>query len=291
MTTQLNDFMEKISIPPRPGTMVAIMDVLQNSSIGSLDKFDLLFRHISNDPALTAEVLRKANASIYHNLPKCTNVRQAMMLLGTKNISKLLTDFTFENLSSDESLETLWNHCIRTAHLAGLINEYLGVGGRSEAYLFGLFHDCGMFIMEKIFAEEYLETVSLAKKSDKFLHELEIERHGVSHAEVGALLVEKWNFSDSVRDAIKLHHHDIYQSTRVPSKTKNIIAVGHLALCIENSLSEKPCPIIDKETLALAEQVTKYLGINWNTLDYLQKKTEHALSELNQSDFTIQNIY
>lgn len=283
--------MEHISIPPRPRTMIAIMDVLQNSSIDSLDKFNLLLNHISNDPALTAEVLRKANATVYHNRPKCTNVRQAMMLLGTKNISKLLTDFTFENLSSDESLETLWNHCMRTAHLAGFINEYLGIGSRSEAYLFGLFHDCGMFIMEKIFAEDYLETIRLAKKSEKFLHELEIERHGVSHAEVGALLVEKWNFSESVRDAIKLHHEDVYESTRVPSKTKNIIAVGHLALCIENSLSEKPCPIIDKETLALAEQVTKYLGINWNTLDYLQQKTEHALSELNKSDFTIQNIY
>jgi HD-like signal output (HDOD) protein len=55
-------------------------------------------------------------------------------------------------------------------------------------------------------AEEYEEVGRLVEKEGMPLHQAELSILGATHAEIGALLAEKWNLPSDLGNAIARHH-------------------------------------------------------------------------------------
>ena len=60
------------------------------------------------------------------------------------------------------------------------------------AYLCGLMHDTGILVFDHLIPDEYSEFLGTIKSSDITLAENEAETFGITHAELGALFIEKW---------------------------------------------------------------------------------------------------
>jgi HD-like signal output (HDOD) protein len=76
-----------------------------------------------------------------------------------------------------------------------------------SAFISGILHDIGKIVLLSI-DRSIVNTISEITKnkqlrSSSILEEISI---GISHAEIGGLIAEKWNFPESLAAAIKNHH-------------------------------------------------------------------------------------
>jgi len=74
-----------------------------------------------------------------------------------------------------------------------------------DAYLAGLLHDLGQIVFDAKHHEQYKEVMQLDSEAETV--NKEILKFGVSHAELGADIVERWSsLSMTIADAIRFHH-------------------------------------------------------------------------------------
>ena len=72
-----------------------------------------------------------------------------------------------------------------------------------EAYLAGLLHDAGRLALLSA-APEY--AANFAALDDEHLCSVEMSSMGVTHAEAGAWLIERWNLDSFMADSVRYHH-------------------------------------------------------------------------------------
>ena len=73
-----------------------------------------------------------------------------------------------------------------------------------EAFLAGLIHDMGSIILDHYFDEEFEQALRAAAAEQSPLLEAELKVFGMTHAEVGMLIAQKWNFPEEVTAAISV---------------------------------------------------------------------------------------
>lgn len=75
-----------------------------------------------------------------------------------------------------------------------------------KAYLGGLLHDIGVVAHLWLAPEEFLQVLQAATKEHIPLHEAELAILGISHAESGKLLAERWRLGPEMTTVIAFHH-------------------------------------------------------------------------------------
>jgi HD-GYP domain-containing protein (c-di-GMP phosphodiesterase class II) len=110
--------------------------------------------HISNDPTLTADLLKHVN-SAYYGLPSRVNsISQAVKLMGMRSLHHLLFSFGFHLIISQHQarLKSLWEHSLRTAfyssHLARDFKRRREI--LDDAYVVGILHDIGFIAVTSL---------------------------------------------------------------------------------------------------------------------------------------------
>jgi HD-like signal output (HDOD) protein len=74
-----------------------------------------------------------------------------------------------------------------------------------DAYLAGMLHDIGIFVLADFVADDYRSLLA-AKREGETLWEAELRICGESHADVGGYLIGLWGLPDPVVQAVALHH-------------------------------------------------------------------------------------
>ena len=97
----------------------------------------------------------------------------------------------------------LWEHSIGTAFACRLMAQKHAPPLTEEAFLAGLMHDIGKLVLNIRIPEKFDDIVQVVYNENRTFHETELEHFGFSHAEVGALLVHKWNLSPLLEDVIR----------------------------------------------------------------------------------------
>lgn len=166
---------------------------------------------ISNDVALTAELLKQVNSAAFALSVPCKNISDAVKLLGIRGIKNML--FTVGSLKTFASVsgnnEKLWKHAYQVAFYS--YNLAMNFCAKDHAvvedsYVCGLLHDMGKIIFESAHPD-YLESVKSICNAKGISSELfEKIVSGVNHGEIGARIAEKWNFPESLVEVIRYHH-------------------------------------------------------------------------------------
>lgn len=102
-----------------------------------------------------------------------------------------------------------------------------------KAYLAGLLHDIGVIAHLWLVPEEFGQAFQLATRDHIPLHEAELSVLGVTHAETGKHLAERWRLGPEVTTVIAYHHEVL----RV-SENKVLTAIVTIAdlLCRMNKM-------------------------------------------------------
>jgi putative nucleotidyltransferase with HDIG domain len=166
---------------------------------------------ISKDPMLTSYLLKVANSSLYASVKKVGTVTQAISMLGLSNIQKILTSSlvnkTFRS-TDNKDMEKLWHHSLAVAVASQILCRYVNKKQTELLFTVGLLHDVGIFILRSYFKEEakIIEEKMLKDENKRLLY-IEKETLGLTHADIGAELVSKWNFPEVFSEMIKYHHY------------------------------------------------------------------------------------
>lgn len=210
--------------------MMQIEDIMNEEFIGSIEELgampsialdvmglvndtnstvsDIVTR-IRLDEALVAYILKFCNSAAFGMKREITGITQAINLLGFTKLKTLLMSYFTKNLylisSNDPVKSKLWEHSIGVAIFSKVIAEHMKLDGE-ELYLAGLFHDIGKLVLFKYNREMFVNSQNTAYEKDEESIFSETEVFNCSHVEVGVILMEKWNFSESLREIVKYHH-------------------------------------------------------------------------------------
>ena len=196
-----------IQLPALPAVAMEVVDMVDNprTSASKLGKV------ISTDQALTAKVLKIANSPFYGFPRKISTIDFAIIVLGYDALKEIVISISLISSLQKKSdglfdAKAFWDHAIATGVLARRLARDLGYRVSEEVFVGGLLHDMGISVLHRYFKSEYRRIVEIARESDLPFQEAEESVLGVTHADVGGWLAERWNLPKHLVGAISMHH-------------------------------------------------------------------------------------
>ena len=242
------------SLPSLPALYEEIMVQLRSEE----PSFTQIARTISKDVGMATKILQLANSAFMGTSGRVSRLLQALTLIGLDNVRTLVLSVNvlsqFDgNTQVATSLPCLWDHSIAVSKLAQQIAaaENCAKALLEECFTAGLLHDLGKLVLMAEFPKKCLEVY--AAKSDASA-EMERERLGCTHAEVGAYLMSIWGLPLPLVHAVAYHHHPAEAGE---TKFSPLTAV-HAADAIASEAD--PSPLI--HDIALDQQYLSRLGLS-----------------------------
>ena len=193
-------------LPAMPKTYGLLQAALAQPSVTAGEIGDI----VNGDAAIASKVLQITNSAFFRLRKPMVRIKDAVTYLGFATVRNLvLSAEIFSQWRAPEGLsdvdpERLQNH----AQCAAAACKALS-GGRAsadDAWLAGLLHDIGYWILIQECPKELGLAIELARAEDLPLVECERRITGASHAEIGAYLLGLWGLPYSIIEAVALHH-------------------------------------------------------------------------------------
>ncbi len=241
--------MAAAALPSRPGVYMELNQVLcdpnwQPTHIAAV---------VERDVALSAKVLQLANSAMFGLAQEVTSVQGGVMYLGVDTIRSLaLTAEAFGKLAPRSidgfSIEDFQNHAMLVARITAAVLPAGRV--QQEAVTAALLHDIGKLVLVADRSSRWTELNREAAERQLPLHQVETEREGVTHADLGAHLLSLWGLPDGIVEAVAHHHHPV----AVEGLELDAVAAVHIANALAHELhppqeGEAPHHPLDEELL------------------------------------------
>ena len=199
------------SLPSVPALYTEIMNEIQSED-PSVRKVGEI---ISQDIAMSAKVLQIVNSAyvgLGHGVRDAVHAATLLGLEHLKNIALAVGLFSTaegKKISKQFDMDALWQHSLGVANFAKRIAESEVKEHRITDYSFtaGLLHDAGLIILATQKADELDEAIHRSRAEGIPLFKIELQIFGVSHAQLGACLLELWGLPDLVVEAIAYHEY------------------------------------------------------------------------------------
>ena len=196
------------SFPSMPKAGIELRALLSEKNV-SIDEIETILRH---DPVLAANVLRLANSAFFGIPAKVTTLKQAVVLLGVKRFSKIAVAACTSKIMN-AAVEgygltpgALWLHSIAVSTTAEALAKNRKLDETNDFFTPALVHDLGKLVLGKFVKAEQPQIDSLVANGVPVVY-AEKEVLKTDHAEIGALILNKWSFPDDLIKAVRWHHN------------------------------------------------------------------------------------
>jgi len=194
------------SLPQFPENVLHIQKLINDPA----SDMPIIAKQISMDPALTADMLKIVNSAQYMLSKKVDNISDAVKMVGIKGIKNLLYSYGTQKILGDDTIDKkqLWEHSYKTAYYANNLvrNFKKDPNLLDDAYVGGMLHDIGKIVFSNVHPALLDKIKGLCADRNLPASTFEDLSAGMNHAELGALIAEKWNFPDKLVAAIRYHH-------------------------------------------------------------------------------------
>lgn len=253
---QARAMVKGIDIPVQPAILMTIMKLQESDESNIGDYADA----ISRDVGLSASVLKTVNSPLFGLSNKISSIHQAVNMLGLSNVINLVIGISLRLEISGRftvSVESFWDTSNDIALVSAGLSRALKIGSPDEAYLLGLFHDCGIPLL-MIKHADYMETLNIANMAtDKTVTQVEDEKYQTNHAVVGYYVAKSWRISERICNGILMHHEDDLLSSADEGQNA-LIAILKMAEAIRETVHKTEDP---PEWERLHDRVFNYLSI------------------------------
>jgi putative nucleotidyltransferase with HDIG domain len=213
------------SLPKFPENILRVQKLLANPN----SDMAAIARHISMDPAFTADLLKIVNSARYMLVKKVDSISEAVKMVGIRGLKNLLYSYGTQKILGDETVEKkrLWEHSYKTAFYAyNLIKNFKRDQQLlDDAYVGGILHDMGKIVFSNVHPDLLNRIQAFCAEKNLPASTFEDLAAGMNHAEIGALIAEKWNFPDALVNAIRYHH----DPEAAPSTVKDLVDTVYLS--------------------------------------------------------------
>ena len=173
--------------------------------------FRLIEKLIVSDQSMTGEVLRVSNSSFYKGLTQVATVRDAIIRLGIKEVSNIVSlvalqyNFKSKDPAVHKIMGKLWRHSVGCAIGANWLARQNGFQALAhETFIAGLLHDVGKLYVLKIIDDMKASAELESLPSDKVINEVMQQLH----TDLGYSLMVHWNLPEKYCQIARDHHLD-----------------------------------------------------------------------------------
>ncbi len=214
-------------LPQFPENIVQLQKMIDDPESEITD----ISKHIAMDISLTADLLKIVNSAQYMLPKKVDNITEAVKLVGLRGLKNLLYSYGTQKILKS-GLKEHWEHANRVAFYAYVLakNYIRKKEILDDVYIGGILHDIGKIIFFNAHPTMLDKIADLCKKRGMGRNLLEDLSAGLNHAEIGALIAEKWNFPEELIDSIKYHH----EPEAAPADRQEIVETIYFANSIAN---------------------------------------------------------
>ena len=283
MTAGYQDFQKLaagIKIPPCPAILAELMNLVRNPDA----KRDEIAKLVKRDAGLAAALLKLVNSPLYAKNGKITSIDQAISILGMKTMHNLMYHVSLRQSMANNppNFEKFWERSSLIAATSARVAQKIhvicnAVVSPDDAYITGLFNDCGIPILISTFAN-YRQVMVAKANIGQDVYKIENEHFATNHAVVGGMMASTWLLPDRVSKAIRYQHdRTIYTSPsdRIGNDVIELTAVIHLA---EMIVDTHFCQV-NTEWEEIAADVLHYLAISEQDLTELKDNILGWLSD------------
>lgn len=171
--------------------------------------FDDLVKIVEAEPSYAIRLIGAANSMAAHSVTPITRIRDAVVRLGAREVSNLAISMSVVRVfvPRNDWERGLWTHSLEVAAVARALARHAGMGLNFEqAYLGGLLHDVGRFIMFDVAPAALREVDEASWDTPAQLVEAERGICGLDHAELGAEACARWMIPAHFANLVRFHH-------------------------------------------------------------------------------------
>lgn len=200
------------SLPVLPKIYRQLKEALEENNISP----QKLAQIIMQDIGLTSKILQLVNSVFFGLVRRITNIEEAIVFLGIDTISALVLSIPlFEEMKQVKlkgfSLEKIAHHSINVASILKELGKKEGFSREKidRLFLAGLIHDCGLIVLTQNFPKQYEQVLKLVREKNFTLDKAEEKIFGISHAEIGAYLLNMWGIPEEIISIVFYHHNPL----------------------------------------------------------------------------------
>jgi HD-like signal output (HDOD) protein len=220
------------SIPSLPQVHHSLLAELQDDRSAAT----VIARLVGQDAGLSVKVLQLANSPLFGRGYLITNPGDAVMCLGTEMLAAIVLSQSlfrhYEFLKDAElDLPLIWHHCWETAYLAQYLCRQKNLPHRAgeEAFLAGLLHEAGRFVLIDNFAGQFHAACQAAREAKSPLAPRLREAFQTTPPQVTAYLMELWGIPVTVITAISLQDQPQQEPGGAFSLASALYVADHIA--------------------------------------------------------------
>ncbi len=196
-------------IPSKPNIYLELTQTTEDH-MSSIETIALV---VAKDVSLVSKIMQLANSSYYGYARKVSDLSDAIKILGLETIQGIALSFgtfsQFQDKISLQKIQTITDQSVQVAKMAVAVARKLPLSDhlRQLAFVAGLLHACGKLVLMQIGDEHEYETICEAAEQCS-MPEWEAEEFtwGMSHAEVGAYILDLWGLPLSLVESVLFHH-------------------------------------------------------------------------------------
>jgi diguanylate cyclase (GGDEF)-like protein len=194
------------NLPSLPAIAVQVLDLAQRADVGIAE----IAQVISRDPALSGKILRTVNSSFYARSQTISTISHAVTILGLQSVKTLVLGFSLvSNLANKKSKGfkhlQYWKRSVFAATAARMMGAKIDLMQQEELFIAALLSDIGMLVLDRVLGDEYGELCAKHETHTELLA-AEVEKLGMTHAEVGGMLADEWKLPPVLATPIRCHH-------------------------------------------------------------------------------------
>ena len=254
------------NLPTLPTVVSRVLRVVEDTDSSADD----LVAIIQNDQAIAGKVLKVANSAYYGLRRQVKSIGHAVVLLGFETVRNLclgigvFRSFLPYGLHQQLDVERFWEHTIATAICARMIWKDQSRDGQEEVFLCGLIHDIGRLAFLAGDPRGYSAMIRKARRTATPMVTIEQDAFGGTHAELGAMLCERWSFNAELQEPIR-HHHDLAACDEVHAdRTAGVMLGNYLSherrvgWAVDTAVAEMPVDALKR--LEMTREQAEGLG-------------------------------
>ncbi len=266
---RLFELVEKM--PAFSTTVAKVISLANNPQSSPSD----LVNTITMDPVLTAKLLKLINSAYFGLRQPIVSLNRAVIMLGFNTVKNVTLSISVAGTIKVKenfkwfSRDQYWEHSLACAVASKAIALKAGISvlDLEEYFIGGLLHDIGKTLMIHAFTSDCEEIYDPVYEPDRLREELEKERFGMTHADLGGIIAKQWKFPESLVDGIAKHHNPM-EGVEENHLLRTIIYIANY-FCNEKNISTHP--LINP--VNIPEEV-------WNSFKLDKEQTAQSLDEM-----------
>jgi HD-like signal output (HDOD) protein len=271
--THITRELDKITGLPAMPTVYNEIEKLSRDPKSTTEQYSTV---IELDPGITTQMLKLCNSSAFSFSRRISTINDAVNLLGLQTVIDFVRTLSvvgaFKGAAPAFDNQEFWRHCIGCGVAAKLLVQQeermknLNLG-EDDPFMAGMVHDIGKQVLGYFFNEMFTMVADEIRTTGHTMYAVEQDVLGITHADIGSALSEKWQLPDMLSQVIGYHHR--------PGGGDEIRDMVHLVHLSDQCAKQIGFAFVEKKSdLAIAQTTLDKIGMEPDAIAAVFKEIE-----------------